>query len=203
MSQSDDTKHDARRDTRTATYHWWSRAIAILLAILLAILWWVGYGPNRANCCGATTPVVAAPAAAAVVAPPVVAQPVAPAPVAEVKPAAPAPDAACTSALKAAVGFNTGSAVLSAEGKKALDAMVDCIKVKGADVVGHTDNVGGDAPNLALSQRRADAVVAYLASKGVASASMSAKGEGEAKPIADNATIEGRAQNRRMEIVPR
>lgn len=191
MSQNTDTKHDYR----SASYHWWSRIIAIVLAIVLALMWWFGYGPNRANCCGATTavaPVVAA-VAPAVVAPTVVA----PSPVVEVKTAA---DAGCADALKVAVGFKTGSSQLSDDGKKALDGMADCLKLKTADVVGHTDNVGGDATNLALSQRRADAVVAYLASKGVPAANLSAKGEGEAKPIADNATAEGRQQNRRMEI---
>jgi outer membrane protein OmpA-like peptidoglycan-associated protein len=103
----------------------------------------------------------------------------------------------CAAALKADVGFATGSSQLSAAGKKALDAMVGCLKNGGA-VVGHTDNVGQAASNQALSERRAKATVIYLASKGVAN--LTAKGMGDTQPAADNATTEGRAKNRRMEI---
>jgi outer membrane protein OmpA-like peptidoglycan-associated protein len=65
-------------------------------------------------------------------------------------------------------------------------------------VEGHTDNQGDDRYNKKLSQRRAEAVVAYLGKKGIAGARLVAKGFGEDKPIADNNTEEGRAQNRRV-----
>jgi len=65
-------------------------------------------------------------------------------------------------------------------------------------VEGHTDSQGDDAYNKKLSQRRTEAVVAYLVKKGIAKARLSAKGFGEEKPIADNSTAEGRAQNRRV-----
>jgi outer membrane protein OmpA-like peptidoglycan-associated protein len=72
------------------------------------------------------------------------------------------------------------------------------------DVVGHTDNVGDAAANLKLSQRRADAVVAALVEDhGIDEARLTARGEGLAKPLADNATEEGRAKNRRVELVKR
>jgi outer membrane protein OmpA-like peptidoglycan-associated protein/tetratricopeptide (TPR) repeat protein len=68
------------------------------------------------------------------------------------------------------------------------------------EISGHTDNVGSDKDNLLLSENRAKAVVAYLTQKGIAAARLSAKGYGETKPIADNNTEEGRAQNRRTEF---
>jgi outer membrane protein OmpA-like peptidoglycan-associated protein len=71
-------------------------------------------------------------------------------------------------------------------------------------VRGHTDNVGGDAYNLALSQRRADAVKAELvATYGIAPARLTTEGEGARHPLASNATLEGRARNRRVELVRR
>lgn len=68
------------------------------------------------------------------------------------------------------------------------------------DVLGHTDSTGSDAYNQALSERRAQSVADYLASRGVASARMGIRGYGETQPIASNDTEEGRAQNRRVEI---
>lgn len=68
------------------------------------------------------------------------------------------------------------------------------------NVYGHTDSKGADDYNMKLSQRRADAVKAYLASKGIASSRMFAKGEGESMPVATNDTDDGRAKNRRVEF---
>ncbi len=67
-------------------------------------------------------------------------------------------------------------------------------------IAGHTDNVGSDAANLQLSQQRANSVRTYLASTGVAAQRMQAVGYGESRPIADNSTDYGRAQNRRVEL---
>ena len=67
-------------------------------------------------------------------------------------------------------------------------------------IEGHTDNVGDDAHNQALSERRAQAVAGYLVQQGIASARLSAAGKGESTPSADNATAEGRQQNRRVVI---
>ena len=67
-------------------------------------------------------------------------------------------------------------------------------------VTGHTDNVGGDASNLALSQRRSAAVKAALVSRGIAAGRLATGGSGAGSPKATNATLVGRAQNRRVEL---
>ena len=68
-------------------------------------------------------------------------------------------------------------------------------------IEGHTDSVGSDAYNLKLSDRRAKSVYDYLTSRGVDPARLSSIGHGEAKPIADNATDEGRQLNRRVMLI--
>ena len=70
------------------------------------------------------------------------------------------------------------------------------------EIGGHTDSRGGDAYNMDLSQRRAETVINYLISKGVPADRLTAKGYGEAQPVASNDTDEGRFQNRRVELVP-
>ncbi len=66
--------------------------------------------------------------------------------------------------------------------------------------VGHTDSIGSDAYNQKLSVKRADAVKAYLVSKGVEANRVYTEGKGKTQPIADNKTDAGRAKNRRVEI---
>jgi len=66
--------------------------------------------------------------------------------------------------------------------------------------VGHTDNTGKVETNKALSQKRADAVKAYLVSKNIAESRLTATGMGQDEPIADNKTAAGRAKNRRVEL---
>jgi OOP family OmpA-OmpF porin len=66
--------------------------------------------------------------------------------------------------------------------------------------VGHTDSIGTDAYNQRLSVRRAEAVKAYLVSKGIERNRVYTEGKGEKQPVADNRTKEGRAKNRRVEI---
>jgi outer membrane protein OmpA-like peptidoglycan-associated protein len=75
-------------------------------------------------------------------------------------------------------------------------------KYPGSDllIVGHTDNVGTDSYNLGLSERRADAAVAYLAGQGVNQARMRARGLGETEPVAPNESEAGRSKNRRVEV---
>jgi outer membrane protein OmpA-like peptidoglycan-associated protein len=67
-------------------------------------------------------------------------------------------------------------------------------------IEGHTDNVGSDTLNLNLSQRRAQSVLNYLVSKNIDASRLRAKGFGESKPIATNATPLGRAKNRRVDF---
>jgi len=69
------------------------------------------------------------------------------------------------------------------------------------EIGGHTDSIGSDAYNLKLSERRAQAVREYLISRGVKADHLLAKGYGKANPIASNKTPEGRAENRRVELI--
>ena len=68
-------------------------------------------------------------------------------------------------------------------------------------IEGHTDNVGSAAANQTLSEKRAQAVVAWLSSHGIEGSRLQAKGWGASKPVGDNATEDGRAKNRRVELV--
>lgn len=102
--------------------------------------------------------------------------------------------------------FNTGAASLRPESAAALDVAADLLRDRTSltlDVVGHTDNQGGDAFNLDLSRQRAAAVVSALVGRGIAAGRLGARGMGSAQPVADNATEEGRARNRRVELVRR
>lgn len=99
--------------------------------------------------------------------------------------------------------FAFDSAKLTPAAEATLDTVVE--KLRGADVLaikvdGHTDSVGSDAYNQGLSERRAASVVDYLISQGVPAQKLSSQGLGESKPMADNGTDAGRAQNRRVEI---
>ena len=67
-------------------------------------------------------------------------------------------------------------------------------------VVGHTDSSGSDAINYPLSQRRAESTRNYLVNRGVASSRFTTEGKGSTQPIATNATVAGRAENRRVEV---
>jgi len=99
--------------------------------------------------------------------------------------------------------FDFDKSVLKPEGKAKLDDLAD--KVKGINLevivaVGHTDSIGSVAYNQRLSVRRAQAVKAYLVSKGIEPSRVYTEGKGKSQPVASNKTAEGRAQNRRVEI---
>lgn len=99
--------------------------------------------------------------------------------------------------------FDFDKATLKPAAKATLDAVVKALKENpslGVRIVGHTDNKGSDAYNMGLSQRRADAVAAYLASQGIDRSSITTEARGLREPTASNATETGRAQNRRVEI---
>jgi outer membrane protein OmpA-like peptidoglycan-associated protein len=101
--------------------------------------------------------------------------------------------------------FDTGKATIKPESAKALAPVGDLLKTQAAlklEIQGHTDNVGAAALNLKLSQDRAAAVKAYIVQTfGIAADRLSAVGLGDTKPAADNTTEDGRAKNRRVELV--
>lgn len=150
-----------------------------------------------AECDGALKP-APAPAPVAAPAPPPVAAPApAPAPVAPPQPTT----EKVTFAADAFFDFN--KATLKPEGKAKLDDLVSKMGGIALEViiaVGHTDSVGGDAYNQKLSVQRAEAVKAYLTSKGVEKNRVYTEGKGKKQPVADNKTAEGRSKNRRVEI---
>jgi OOP family OmpA-OmpF porin len=130
--------------------------------------------------------------------PPVVAPP-APAP-------APAPAPVPTSekvSYSADTFFDFDKAVLKPAGQASLDDLVGKLKDMNLEViiaVGHTDSIGTDAYNQKLSVRRAEAVKAYLQSKGIEANRVYTEGKGEKQPVAENKSADGRAKNRRVEI---
>lgn len=166
------------------------------------LCWHTGYWTPAAAIAECDPDLVPRPAArpAPVAAPlPPVAQ--APAP----KPAPPPPPVPVMDKVTFAAEtlFDFDKAVVKPEGRKRLDELVASIASVNVDAiiaVGHTDSIGSDAYNLKLSMRRAEAVKAYLVSRGIAPDRVSIDGKGERQPVADNRTREGRAKNRRVEI---
>jgi outer membrane protein OmpA-like peptidoglycan-associated protein len=117
--------------------------------------------------------------------------------------APPAPPAPKEVVVLKGINFAFNSNELTPDSKKILDQWV--AKLKGepnirVEVAGYTDSVGSDAYNQKLSERRAQAVVDYFVSQGVASDRLKAAGYGKTNPIASNKTDAGRAQNRRVEL---
>ncbi|MDO5090127.1 MAG: OmpA family protein [Cardiobacteriaceae bacterium] len=107
--------------------------------------------------------------------------------------------------LSADTYFDFDKAVLKPEGKQAIQQLAQDLNSRGANVqkitvVGNTDSKGSDAYNQKLSERRAAAVGNYMIENGVPASLIEAYGNGERNPVADNATAEGRAQNRRVDI---
>lgn len=101
------------------------------------------------------------------------------------------------------VEFESGRATLTGAGMSVLDQVLVAlreVKDKRVEVIGHTDNSGSRARNLALSQARAEAVRAYVVERGIRPDAISVSGEGPDRPVADNASAEGRARNRRIEF---
>lgn len=104
------------------------------------------------------------------------------------------------------INFDTDSAVIRDESRPLLDRIVAVLKANptwNMTIEGHTDATGGAAHNQTLSEQRAQAVLAYLTGAGVAAGRLQAVGFGTGKPVADNTTELGRAQNRRVELVRR
>lgn len=101
------------------------------------------------------------------------------------------------------IEFENGSALLTPSGKRVLDEMSEALKKanpKKIDIIGHTDDKGAHARNMALSNARADSVKIYLVAKGLPAEMISTTGMGPDQPIMSNLTSEGRRRNRRIEF---
>ena len=101
------------------------------------------------------------------------------------------------------INFATGKAAILPESESVLGEVQkaleqnESLKIR---IEGHTDNVGQKAANQTLSEKRAQAVMGWLIAHGIDASRLTAKGYGDSKPVADNATEEGRAKNRRVEL---
>ncbi len=124
-----------------------------------------------------------------------------PAPVAQ---AAPPPPPVTKKIVLRNVHFDFNKAIIRPDAKPVLDEAVQILKTEEPSaaviVEGHTDSVGSEAYNMKLSQRRADAVRSYLVRNGIAANRIRTEGFGKTRPVASNATADGRAQNRRVEL---
>ena len=102
------------------------------------------------------------------------------------------------------IHFDTGKAAILPDSEKILGEIATLLQ-QNSDlklrVEGHTDNQGNAAANQALSEKRAQAVVAWLSGHGVTAGRLTAKGLGQTQPVADNSSEDGRAKNRRVELV--
>ncbi|MEO6744454.1 MAG: OmpA family protein [Caldimonas sp.] len=162
----------------------------------IGLVYRFGAAPATAPRAAAPAPVMAeAPAAA-------VAVPASPPP-----PPPPAPVVLTPVAEKVTLAsdalFDFDDAVLKTEGKAKLDELATRqrgMTLEAVIATGHTDSVGSDTYNDRLSMRRAEAVKAYLVSGGTEANRVFVEGKGEKQPVADNATTDGRAQNRRVQI---
>lgn len=205
MSRSEARTADAWRGyDRTAL------GIALLGLLALLLLWWLGYGPSRSGCCAA--PTAAAPATVQPVAtlPPVAAPLPEPAraeatkaeqpPVVASEPVRSADICARLSNGGVTVKFAFAGAGLDGQARATIDQLLSCLSDGRYQVAGHTSSVGDAKLNQRLSEARAQSVVAYLVGKGLPASRFVAIGFGETQPIADNATDEGRAKNRRATL---
>jgi len=105
--------------------------------------------------------------------------------------------------LSGSVLFRSNDSTLMPAAQARLDQVADALVAKGNDVVveGYTDSKGSQSKNMDLSQRRAESVRTYLVSRGFPSEKIQARGMGPDRPVADNTSAEGRANNRRVEII--
>jgi outer membrane protein OmpA-like peptidoglycan-associated protein len=102
------------------------------------------------------------------------------------------------------IEFDTGKSTIKPQSEKVLGDVLSLLQAQPdwkMKIEGHTDSTGTKAGNQALSQQRAAAVVAWLVKNGIAANRLTAAGLGDSKPIADNSTEQGRARNRRVELV--
>ena len=126
-----------------------------------------------------------------------------PPPPAPPKPKPPAPPTVEKVTFAADALFDFDKYVIRPDARAKLDDLVSKLAGVNLEVivaVGHTDSIGTHEYNMALSQRRANAVKQYLVSKGIEANRIYTEGKGKTQPVADNRTAEGRQKNRRVEI---
>jgi OmpA-OmpF porin, OOP family len=102
------------------------------------------------------------------------------------------------------INFDTGKSIIRDESKPIIEQIIQMMKQNPdlkIGVEGHTDNVGSPASNKTLSEARAKAVVSAIVGQGISADRLSPAGYGQDKPVADNNTEEGRAKNRRVELI--
>ena len=102
------------------------------------------------------------------------------------------------------INFDTGKSIIKPESKPIIEQIIEMLKSNPElklSVEGHTDNVGSPASNKTLSEERAKSVVTAIVNQGIPTERLSSSGYGQDKPIGDNNTEEGRAKNRRVELV--
>jgi OOP family OmpA-OmpF porin len=102
------------------------------------------------------------------------------------------------------INFDTGKSIIKPESKAIIEQIVQMLKANSdlkLSIEGHTDNVGNPASNKTLSEERAKSVVSAIVSQGIGTDRLSPVGYGQDKPIADNNTEEGKAKNRRVELI--
>lgn len=194
-SFSASAQQDIKANTPTSGYVQDGRGV--IARDPFGLCWRTGYWTPADAVAGCDAPLVKEAAPAPAPAPAPVAAP------APVKPAAPVAPTSEKVTFAASALFDFDKSVLKPEGKKQLDDMASKLKAINLEVViavGHTDSVGTDAYNQKLSVRRAEAVKAYLVSKGIDANRVYTEGKGKKQPVADNKTSEGRAKNRRVEI---
>lgn len=121
------------------------------------------------------------------------------------RPSSPQPVASIIDKMTLRVNFDVDQAIIRLSDKAALYKAVDFVKKypkANIELNGYTDNIGTEAHNLRLSEKRAQAVKQYLIKEaGIDQSQISAFGRGESNPVADNKTAEGRFKNRRVEIL--
>ena len=103
-----------------------------------------------------------------------------------------------------AVRFNSGSSILDLGYQTDLVLLSSWLKnnpTTSVQIIGHTDNVGASTTNLLLSENRAEAVVDFLIQSDISTSRLSSAGRGDQEPISSNDSPEGRALNRRVEII--
>jgi OmpA-OmpF porin, OOP family len=102
------------------------------------------------------------------------------------------------------INFDTGKATIRLDSEKVLAELVTLLQKQpewALLIAGHTDNAGTDAVNLPLSRQRAESVIAWLGANGIDKSRLVSAGFGSNRPVADNASDEGKAKNRRVDLV--